>query len=109
MGSTVSSQRRTSYSQYTNDFELVVRATKDLEYRLKTEFGAPSGMGIGLEDKIKHVTEHGGLDGNYHLTNQMRRLGYGKNDKIRGNDDRLYPSLHHFECLCWNSEKSLGA
>ncbi len=41
-----------SYLKYTNDFELVVRATKDLEHLLETEFGAPSGREKGLNDKV---------------------------------------------------------
>jgi hypothetical protein len=41
-----------SYLKYTNDFELVVRATKDLEYLLEKEFGAPNGREKGLYDKV---------------------------------------------------------
>ncbi len=41
-----------SYLKYTNDFELVVRATKDLEHLLETEFGAPCGREKGLNDKV---------------------------------------------------------
>mmetsp|Transcript_4848 Transcript_4848/g.6865 ORF Transcript_4848/g.6865 Transcript_4848/m.6865 type:complete len:121 (-) Transcript_4848:95-457(-) len=44
-----------SYQQYKNDFELVIRATKDLEHLLEKSFNAPSGKQIGLHDKITHV------------------------------------------------------
>lgn len=44
-----------SYLQYKNDFELVIRATKDLEHLLETRFGAPSTKQTGLHDKITHA------------------------------------------------------
>ena len=46
-----------SYLQYKNDFELVIRATKDLEHLLETGFGAPSGKTVGLHDKITSAQE----------------------------------------------------
>ena len=52
---------KTSYLQYKNDFELVIRATKDLEHLLETEFGAPSTKQDGLHDKITHVQRSAGL------------------------------------------------
>ena len=58
MGSAFSSS--SSYLQYKNDFELVIRATKDLEHLLETGFGAPSGKNVGLHDKITAAqTSHG--------------------------------------------------
>jgi len=50
MGSGFSSS--SSYNQYKNDFELVIRATKDLEHLLETQFDAPSGKNVGLHDKV---------------------------------------------------------
>ena len=50
MGSAFSSS--SSYNQYKNDFELVIRATKDLEHLLETQFDAPSGKNVGLHDKV---------------------------------------------------------
>ena len=35
-----------------NDFELVIRATKELEFLLESHFGSPSGKTVGLHDKI---------------------------------------------------------
>ena len=46
MGQTV------SIANTKNDFELVIRATKELEWLLETHFGAPSGKNVGLHDKI---------------------------------------------------------
>ena len=45
------------YLHYKNDFELVIRATKDLEHLLETGFGAPSGKTVGLHDKITSAQE----------------------------------------------------
>lgn len=56
MGATTS-----SYAQYKNDFELVIRATKDLENLLETGFGAPSGKKDGLHDKISYTQAKAGL------------------------------------------------
>jgi len=64
-----------SYTQYTNDFELVIRATKDLEHLLETQFGAPAGKNVGLHDKITHVEENTNLS--KRTIGQMRRLVTG--------------------------------
>jgi hypothetical protein len=70
------SQSATSYTRFGNDFELVIRATKDLEYMLETEFGAPSGKTVGLHDKISHAERTVGLSG--HTVKQMRYLVTGE-------------------------------
>jgi hypothetical protein len=41
-----------SFGRYTNDFELIVRAAKELEELLEKHFGAPDGKDQGLHDKI---------------------------------------------------------
>ena len=41
-----------SIARYSNDFELVVRATKELEFLLETSFGAPAEKTVGIHDKI---------------------------------------------------------
>ena len=41
-----------SISRTKNDFELVIRATKELEWILEAQFGAPNGKTVGLHDKI---------------------------------------------------------
>lgn len=50
-----------SYLKYTNDFELVCRATKDLEHMLVNNFGAPDNKQVGLHDKISHVEKSANL------------------------------------------------
>ena len=58
MGAT---QSQPSYRHYKNDFELVIRATKDLEHLLETQFGAPSGKKDGLHDKITYAEQQANL------------------------------------------------
>ena len=41
-----------SISTVKNDFELVVRATKELEWLLETKFGAPRDKTVGIHEKI---------------------------------------------------------
>ena len=42
-----------SIAKYQNDFELVIRTTKEMEYLLETHFGVPAGKKSGgLHDKI---------------------------------------------------------
>ena len=69
MGASPSKQ---SYLQYTNDFELVIRCTKDLEHLLETEFGAPSSKQTGLHDKISHAQNSAGLT--HETVKKMRYL-----------------------------------
>jgi hypothetical protein len=71
-----SSHSTTSYSIYDNDFELVIRATKDLEFLLESEFGAPSGKTVGLHDKISHAEQRFGLSPS--AVQQMRYLVTGE-------------------------------
>jgi hypothetical protein len=73
MGATQSS---TSYRQYTNDFELVIRATKDLEHILEHLGGAPNGKNFGLHDKISHVQQSAGLS--HETVKKMRYLVTGE-------------------------------
>jgi hypothetical protein len=58
-----------------NDFELVIRATKELEWLLETHFGAPSGKTVGLHDKISAARDP--RDGRAlpeKITRRMRKL-----------------------------------
>ncbi|KAG8459392.1 hypothetical protein KFE25_013028 [Diacronema lutheri] len=42
----------TSAARYVNDFELIIRASKDLEHMFETTFGLPDIKDSGLHDKI---------------------------------------------------------
>ena len=46
-------------SNVNNDFELVIRATKELDYLLESHFNAPSGKDVGLHEKIGAATSRG--------------------------------------------------
>ena len=48
---------QSSLARCKNDFELVIRATKELEWLLETHFNAPSGKDHGLHDKITHARD----------------------------------------------------
>mmetsp|Transcript_11631 Transcript_11631/g.14084 ORF Transcript_11631/g.14084 Transcript_11631/m.14084 type:complete len:125 (-) Transcript_11631:112-486(-) len=78
-----------SYQQYQNDFELVIRATKDLEHLLESSFGAPSGKQIGLHDKITHVQSSEGLSSS--TVKQMRYLVTLRNKLVHQHDFNQLP------------------
>jgi len=42
-----------SISRTKNDFELVIRATKELEWILEAQFGAPNGKTVGLHTRYR--------------------------------------------------------
>ena len=86
MGGSFSSTK--SYLQYKNDFELVIRATKDLEHMLESEFDAPSGKNVGLHDKITHAEETHGLSNE--TVKKMRYLVTIRNKIVH---DKGYNSL----------------
>ena len=67
-----SSQSTPSYASYQNDFELVIRVTKDMEYVLETAFDAPSDKQSGLHDKITYAQQVHGLS--YETVRKMRKL-----------------------------------
>lgn len=46
-----------SIGQIKNDFELIIRATKELEWLLETHFQAPSGKDVGLHEKITQARD----------------------------------------------------
>lgn len=94
MGATFSSSK--SYLQYKNDFELVIRATKDLEHLLETEFGAPSGKGsgFGLHDKITHAETTAGLSRD--TVKKLRYLVTLRNKIVHDHDFNELPDRKHF-------------
>lgn len=93
MGSAFSTS--SSYLQYKNDFELVIRATKDLEHLLETEFDAPSGdRTVGLHDKITSAQNSHDLS-----PDTVRRLRYlvtVRNKLVHDHDFHALPDRVHF-------------
>lgn len=85
MGASSSSSVSQSYLRYENDFELVIRATKDLERLLEMHFDAPSGKTVGLHDKISFAEERFGLSSSTVRT--MRRLVTSKCTRPCESDD----------------------
>ena len=107
MGANQSTSTVVSYSQYQNDFELVIRATKDLEHLLETGFGAPNGMKDGLHDKISHVQKHHGLS--QATVKKMRYLVTLRNKLVHDKSFNALPDRQGFASSFESVEKELRA
>lgn len=92
MGATFSSS--TSYLKYKNDFELVIRATKDLEHLLESQFDAPSGKTVGLHDKITHAEQITGLSSE--TVRKMRKLVTIRNKLVHEHGFNALPNRNDF-------------
>ena len=74
--------------KYKNDFELVIRASKELEFLLETEFNAKTNENQGLHDKISNATHMGRplnptlIKQVGYLTTILRKLFYYEKNKI---------------------------
>ncbi len=80
-----------------NDFELVIRATKELEWLLETHFGSPSGKTVGLHDKItaaRHPRSGQPLPDN--ITKKMRRLVTIRNSLVHDREVNAIPDRASF-------------
>ncbi|KAL7441421.1 hypothetical protein ACHAXM_007828 [Skeletonema potamos] len=105
MGATFSTT--SSYNQYKNDFELVIRATKDLEHLLESGFGVPSGKTVGLHDKITAAQESHGLS-----TDTVKKLRYLvtiRNKLVHEHDFNKLPDRAGFAKSYDSVEKELKA
>mmetsp|Transcript_13296 Transcript_13296/g.18541 ORF Transcript_13296/g.18541 Transcript_13296/m.18541 type:complete len:130 (-) Transcript_13296:50-439(-) len=103
--STTTTSLSSSYQQYQNDFELVIRATKDLEYLLETSFGVPSGKQIGLHDKITHVQSTEGLSRT--TVQKMRYLVTLRNKLVHQHDFNELPDRVSFATSYESVEQEL--
>ena len=103
MGASFSSSA--SYLQYKNDFELVIRATKDLEHILETGFDAPSGKTIGLHDKITHAQISAGLSKD--TVKKLRYLVTIRNRLVHDHDFNRLEDRVHFAQSYDSVEKEL--
>ncbi|KAL3808957.1 hypothetical protein ACHAXA_004783 [Cyclostephanos tholiformis] len=92
MGSAFSSS--SSYLQYKNDFELVIRATKDLEHLLETRFDAPSEKNVGLHDKITAAQNSHRLSPD--CVKKLRYLVTLRNKLVHDHDFNSLPDREHF-------------
>lgn len=99
------SQSKQSYLQYKNDFELVIRATKDLEHLLEKDFGAPSTKQTGLHDKITHVQHSAGLS--HDTVKKMRYLVTVRNKMVHEHGFNSLPDHQGFATSYDQVEKEL--
>ena len=97
---------QSAISQCKNDFELVVRATKELEFLLETHFGAPSGKEHGLHDKIT-AARHDGRPLPDTLQRQMRKLVTIRNKLVHDRDFNAIPERSEFAASFDSVEKEL--
>ena len=102
MGSSFSS---TSYLQYTNDFELVIRATKDLEYLLESQFNVPTGKNVGLHDKISAAQASHNLSPD--TVKQLRYLVTIRNKLVHDHYFNELPDRNYFARSYDSVEKEL--
>ena len=79
-----------------NDFELVVRATKELEYLLETQFGAPAGKQVGLHDKITAARTPSGQPLSQNTVRRMRYLVTIRNALVHDRDTNAIPNRADF-------------
>ena len=97
----------TSYKQYTNDFELVIRVTKDLEHLLESGFGAPRGKTVGLHDKITAAEQSHGLSSG--TVTKLRSLVTIRNKLVHEHDFNKLPDRAGFAKSYDSAEKELKA
>ena len=93
MGSTFSITS-SSYLQYTNDFELVIRATKDLEYLLESHFDVPNGKNVGLHEKISAAQASHNLSPE--TVKKLRYLVTVRNKLVHDHDFNALPDRVYF-------------
>jgi hypothetical protein len=85
-----------SVGRYTNDFELIVRAAKELEELLEKHFGAPDGKDKGLHDKISDARTPGGKHLPESLVRRLRKLVTIRNKLIHDYDFNAIPDRADF-------------
>jgi len=79
-----------------NDFELVVRATKELEHLLETHFNAPSGKQVGLHDKISAARTSNGQTLSQGTIKRMRFLVTIRNALVHDREVNAIPNRPDF-------------
>eukprot|EP01013_Petalomonas_cantuscygni_P010770 TRINITY_DN23984_c0_g1_i1.p1 TRINITY_DN23984_c0_g1~~TRINITY_DN23984_c0_g1_i1.p1 ORF type:complete len:125 (+),score=9.99 TRINITY_DN23984_c0_g1_i1:135-509(+) len=70
-----SSSRNNSIDRFSNDFELIIRATKELEFILESHFGVPANdKTVGLHEKISRARCRNGQPLPDDVVRQLRYL-----------------------------------
>lgn len=95
-----------SIASVKNDFELVIRATKELEWLLEEHFGAPAGKNVGLHDKITAARDpRDGKPLPEKVTRQMRKLVTIRNSLVHDREVNAIPDRPAF-VAGWNDVES---
>ena len=79
-----------------NDFELVVRASKELEHLLETHFQAPSGKMVGLHEKIGAARTRSGEPLTENAVRRMRYLVTIRNSLVHDREVNAIPNRADF-------------
>ena len=79
-----------------NDFELVVRASKELEHLLETHFQAPSGKTVGLHEKIGAARTRSGEPLTENAVRRMRYLVTIRNSLVHDREVNAIPNRADF-------------
>lgn len=87
-----------------NDFELAVRAAKDLELKLQNQFGAE---GRGLHEKINSIQDYNYLPRS--LVKKMRHVATLRNKLVHEQDFNRIPNRELFIRSFEESKKELSA
>ena len=91
---------QSSIARYSNDFELVIRATKELEFLLETYFLPPLTVSqdktIGLHDKITMARMPDGRGIPKHAIKKMRFLVTLRNKLVHDHDTNAIPNRPRF-------------
>ena len=90
-------QTSSSIVDCTNDFELVIRSSKELEFILEQHFGAPSGkQSGGLHEKISCARLSDGSPLPQSLANKMRFLATIRNKLVHDREFNSIPDNTRF-------------
>mmetsp|Transcript_33382 Transcript_33382/g.71279 ORF Transcript_33382/g.71279 Transcript_33382/m.71279 type:complete len:117 (-) Transcript_33382:228-578(-) len=95
-------------SKCSNDFELVIRATKEMEWLLETHFGASSDRDCGLHEKITQA-KHNGRPLSDDLVRKMRYLVTIRNKLVHNRDFNQIPDRKAFTAGYSTVEETLLA
>lgn len=101
---------RSSIASCRNDYELAIRASKEIEFILETQFGAPNCKQSGLHDKIGAARLPGtGEPLNQPLVKKLRFLATVRNQLIHDHDVHTISNRRGFIAAYEEAESELKA
>lgn len=89
-------QGASSIAACKNDFELVVRATKEMEWLLETHFGSPREKTIGIHEKITQARTPTREPLPEDIKRRMRKLVTIRNSLVHDRDVNSIPDRQAF-------------